>query len=398
MVGAMIPDLLLVHYHEIGLKGRNRPVFEQALKRNLKRALGPSASRVRLVSGRVEVCDPAPDAIEKVQRVFGVANVSPVLVAPAEFDAILRRGLEVAKHADAEQPFATFAVRARRARTSLPETSQHLNEVLGDAVRTQLGKHVDLGHPDVTIRVEVVENRAYVSALKLAGPGGLPVGTAGPVVALLSAGIDSPASTWQLMKRGADPVAVHFHGQPFTDPSSERKVERILAQLARWGYRRRWWSIPIGEAQREITLSAPSSLRVLLYRRLMLRVAERVAAQEGALALVTGESLGQVASQTLENMYAVGAVVHLPLLRPLVGTDKNEIIDLATRIGTFELSAQAHQDCCTLFEPRDPATRSTPEELDAAEAGYDVGAMVEAALAGAVVHPVPPPLPPEREP
>jgi thiamine biosynthesis protein ThiI len=370
------PDLLLVHYHEIGLKGRNRPRFERQLKHNLERALGDSAGRVRLVSGRVEVLDPKPDALERVQRVFGVANVSPVRLAPADLDTIVGRSLEVAGDVDAGGGFETFEVRARRARTPFAITSQEVNEVVGEAIRTRLGKRVDLSNPDLSVRIEIVHDRAYISARKIPGPGGLPVGTAGAVVALLSAGIDSPVAAWRMMRRGADPVAVHFHGQPFTDRSSEHKVEALVDVLRSWGYRRPWWSVPMGEAQREITLCAPSPLRVLLYRRLMLRVAETLGVTHGALGVVTGESLGQVASQTLENMAAVGAVATLPLLRPLVGTDKVEIIDEARRIGTYDVSAEAHQDCCTLFEPREPATHSSAAELDAAESGYDVAALV----------------------
>ncbi|MDQ3943741.1 MAG: tRNA 4-thiouridine(8) synthase ThiI [Actinomycetota bacterium] len=373
----MTPDLLLVHYHEIGLKGRNRPRFERQLKHNLERALGDSAGRVRLVSGRVEVLDPKPDALERASRVFGVANVSPVRLAPADLDKIVERAVEVAGDADAATGFETFEVRARRARTPFPHTSQRVNELAGDAIRIGLGKRVDLSDPDLSIRIEIVHDRAYISGQKFAGPGGLPVGTAGPVVALLSAGIDSPVAAWRMMRRGADPIAVHFHGQPFTDRSSERKVDALLDVLRRWGYRRPWWSVPMGEAQREITLSAPSPLRVLLYRRLMLRVAEAIGAQHGALAVVTGESLGQVASQTLENMAAVEAVATLPVLRPLVGTDKVEIIDEARRIGTYDVSAEAHQDCCTLFEPREPATHATAAELDAAEDLYDLAALVK---------------------
>lgn len=377
---------MLVHYHEIGLKGRNRPVFERALKRNLIRALGDSASGVRLLSGRVEVVDPKPDALELVTRVFGVANVAPVLVAPADFDAILRLGLEMAEEADINEGFTTFAIRSRRARTTFPHTSQDVNVALGEAIRTRLSKQVDLKAPDLTIRVEISENRAYVSARKVPGPGGLPVGSTGPVISLISAGIDSPVATWRMMKRGADPIAVHFHGQPFTDMSSEQKVARLVEALGRWGYRRAWWSVPMGEAQREITLTANSSLRILLYRRLMLRVAERIAALTGALAVVTGESLGQVASQTLENLHAVGSIATLPLLRPLIGADKTEIIAEAERIGTYEISTESHQDCCTLFEPRNPATRSSIAALDDAETGYDIDAMVDDCLARVTKH------------
>jgi len=353
------PDLLLVHYTEIGLKGRNRPVFERWLSRNLKRALGDSASGVRLLSGRVLVEDPKPDAVERAARVFGVANVAPVITTPADLDTIVRRGVELAEDTDAVQPFATFAVRARRARTSFPISSQIVNERLGDEIRVGLNKRVDLKHPDLTVRIEIVGNRAYLSAAKVRGPGGLPVGSAGRVIALLSAGIDSPVATWRLMKRGADPIAVHFHGQPYTDASSDRKVARLTAALQQWGYRRDWWSVPMGDAQREITVAAASALRVLLYRRLMLRVADRIARETGALAVVTGESLGQVASQTLENLAAVEAVGTIPVLRPLIGCDKVEIIEEAQRIGTYDLSIEEHQDCCTLFVPRDPATKAS---------------------------------------
>lgn len=379
--GGQAPDVLLVHYHEIGLKGRNRPGFERALKDNLTRSIGARAGKVRLVPGRVEIRDPGDGALEAVLKVFGVANAAPAWVVKADLDAIVAKGVEVA--AAVGSPFGTFAVRARKARTGLEVTSQRINEALGDAIRLGLGKTVDLSNPDVTVRVEVLENHAYVSATKFPGPGGLPVGTAGPVISLLSAGIDSPVATWRLMKRGADPIAVHFHGQPYTDRSSEQKVARIVDTLTTWGYRRPWWSVPMGDQQREITLSAASSLRVLLYRRLMLRVAEAIASREGALALVTGESLGQVASQTLENLTAVGAVARLPLLRPLIGTDKVEITDEASRVGTYEISAEAHQDCCTLFEPREPATRASSAQLDAAEAAYDVDGMVEECMAAA---------------
>jgi thiamine biosynthesis protein ThiI len=378
------PDLLLVHYHEIGLKGRNRHVFERALKANLERALDfrgdPLAERVRLLDGRLEVVAPKPDALAAVANVFGVANVAPVLAVQADLDVIVRTAVDVAHGAD----FETFAVRARRARTHFPHQSQVVNERVGDAVRVGLSKRVDLSHPDLTIRIEIVGDRAYVSARRFEGPGGLPVGTSGTVVALLSAGIDSPVALWRMMKRGSSPTAVHFHGQPFTDPSSERKVARILDALRPWGYRRPWWSVPLGEAQREVTVSAPPALRTLLYRRLMLRISARIAQDEGALAVVTGESLGQVASQTLENMVAVDAAAPITVLRPLVGTDKIEIMRDAERIGTYHLSVESHQDCCSLFEPREPATRSDAAELARAEQTYDVDALVEDALARAV--------------
>ncbi|MEZ5170413.1 MAG: tRNA uracil 4-sulfurtransferase ThiI [Acidimicrobiia bacterium] len=376
----MTPDRLLVHFHEIALKGRNRGVFLKALRRNLTTALGDQAGEVRSLGDRLEVRDPGDGALERTLRVFGVANAAPVRAVEATPTVVLDTALEVAEATDADEPFETFAVRARRARTRFPLDSGTVNVEVGEAIRTGLDKAVDLSSPDVTIRIEIVGDTAYVSARKFTGAGGLPVGTAGRTVALLSAGIDSPVAVWRMLKRGSDVVAVHCHGQPFTDPSSERNVSRILDQLGRWGFRGTWWSVPIGEEQRAITLGAPARVRVLLYRRLMLRVAEALAEREDALGIVTGESLAQVASQTLENLGAVGAVATLPVLRPLIGHDKAEIIDEARRIGTYDLSVLPHQDCCTLFEPREAATRTTADALARAEADLDVDGALRRSL------------------
>ncbi len=392
----MVPDLLLVHFHEIALKGRNRGEFVAALRRNLDRALGDTASGVRSRFDRLEVWHPQEGALERVRQTFGVANVMPARVVEAQAETVERAAVETAAEIDDETGFESFAVRARRARTPFPHTSQEVNVRVGDLIRTTLDKRVDLTEPDVTFRIEIVEHDAYVSAQRLAGPGGLPVGTAGRVVALLSGGIDSPVAVWRMLKRGADVVGLHCHGQPFTDRSSEQNVGRLLEVLAGWGYRGPWWSVPIGEAQRAITVAVEARLRVLCYRRLMLRVAEKIADREGAAAIVTGESLSQVASQTLDNMAAVSAIASRPILRPLVGMDKVEIIDQASAIGTYDLSVLPHQDCCTLFEPRAAATRARAEALDRAEAELDVDALVAGSLeagerhfaAPAVAHPV----------
>ncbi len=392
----MVPDLLVVHFHEIALKGRNRGEFVAALRRNLVRALGDTASGVRSRGDRLEVWNPTEGALDRVRHTFGVANVMPARVVEARAEAVERAAVGLAEEIDAEAGFRSFAVRARRARTAFPQTSQELNVAVGDRIRTALDKKVDLTTPDVTFRIEIVERDAYVSAQRIPGPGGLPVGTAGRVVALLSGGIDSPVATWRMLKRGADVLAVHCHGQPFTDRSSEQNVGRLLEVLAEWGYRGPWWSVPIGEAQRAITVTVEARLRVLCYRRLMLRVAEKIAERETAAAVATGESLSQVASQTLDNMAAVEAIASLPVLRPLVGMDKVEIIDEARAVGTYDISVRPHQDCCTLFEPREAATRSTASILDEAEKPLDVDALVAASLeagerrvvAPAGVHPV----------
>lgn len=277
----------------------------------------------------------------------------------------------------------TFAVEARRSNTDHPVSSGEMNRIIGQHIVDETGLKVDLSAPDVTCFVEVVQGDAYIFSRKYPGIGGLPVGTAGPVVSLLSAGIDSPVATWRLVKRGAVVVGVHFSGRPQTSDLSERLVTEIGSALERYGGLGRIYVVPFGDLQREIALAAPPDLRVLLYRRLMVRVAERIAALERAKALVTGESLGQVASQTLENIAVVDEAATLPVLRPLIGMDKLEIIAEARSIGTYELSTQEHDDCCTLFMPRTPATHATVAEVREAETGLDVERMVDDAVASA---------------
>ncbi|HET6498872.1 MAG TPA: tRNA uracil 4-sulfurtransferase ThiI, partial [Coriobacteriia bacterium] len=264
-----------------------------------------------------------------------------------------------------------------------PVSSLEMNRAIGQYLVDETGLKVDLTAPDVTCFVEVVQGEAYTFARKFPGVGGLPVGTSGVVAALLSAGIDSPVATWRVMKRGAIAVGVHFSGRPQTSDASERLVFDIGRALERYGGLARIYVVPFGDLQREIALSAPSGLRVLLYRRMMLRVAERIAEAEGALALVTGESLGQVASQTLENIAAVDQAATLPVLRPLIGTDKLEIIAQARAIGTYDLSTVGHTDCCTLFMPRAPVTRASTGQVLAAEEALDVPRMVVEALSAA---------------
>ncbi len=234
----------------------------------------------------------------------------------------------------------------------------------------------------MTCWVEVVQGEAYIYSRKIPGVGGLPVGTAGKVVALLSAGIDSPVATYRLMKRGAIVVAVHFSGRPQTNDLSERLVTEIGEVLERSGGLGRIYYVPFGDLQKEISLIAPPDLRVLLYRRLMVRVAEAIAAFENGKALVTGESLGQVASQTLENIRAVDEVATLPVLRPLIGSDKVEIIAEARRIGTYQLSTHDHVDCCTLFMPRNPETHASVRQVLQGEAELELERMVADALEG----------------
>jgi thiamine biosynthesis protein ThiI len=381
---------VLVHYHEIGLKGRNRGDFERRLETNLRRAIaGLTEGRVRRIASRllVPVTDPgrADEVIAAVARTPGVSHLGYAIECDRTAEAIDQAALhavaEETARRDAE--VRTFAVESRRSATDYPEPSSAINRRVGDTIRRVTGLAVDLSAPDLTCRIEVVQARAYVYTRRVEGPGGLPVGVSGTVAALMSAGIDSPVAAWRMIKRGAVVVGVHFSGRPQTPAHSEHYAHELARVLDRFGGMSRLYTVPFGDVQRRIALDTPEDLRILLYRRFMVRVAEVVARRERAKALVTGESLGQVASQTLDNIMVVDAVATLPVLRPLVGSDKREITDEARAIGTFELSTASDDDCCTLFMPRRPATHATIEELDQAEAELDIEGLVTEALDGA---------------
>jgi thiamine biosynthesis protein ThiI len=377
--------VILVHYHEISLKRGNRPLFLRHLQRNLARALadlGPV--RVHQLTGRIAVelsseVDAAA-AAGRAARVFGIANlavaerVAPVLPA---LTAAVDRAIE-------GRSFASFRITARRAFKSFPMTSIEMNRALGAHVLARRGCKVDLEHPECTIHVEVLPDQAYVYADRRPGPGGLPVGASGLVTALLSGGIDSPVAAWRLMKRGCRVDLVHFHSVPYLPDASIRKARELAAVLTPWQGASRLFVVPFGEVQREVVLSVPAWGRVVVYRRLMVRIAEALARRRGAGALVTGESLGQVASQTLDNLARIGEAATLPVLRPLIGMDKLEITAQAQAIGTFEISIEPDADCCTLFVPKHPNTRIRADEVAAMEAGLDVPALVAMAVGGAV--------------
>jgi thiamine biosynthesis protein ThiI len=380
-------DLVVVHYHEVGLKGKNRAFFEEALVRNIRTVLAGTGYRsVSRLPGRIVIwLRPEADLesmSERLGRVFGIVHYSPAVSAEAEMDALVETGVKLASRSD----FESFEVRARKGHSSFPESAQRVNEVVGQAVKDATGKRVDLTQPDWSCQIELVGDRALLYHERREGPGGLPVGVSGKVVALLSGGIDSPVAAWEVAKRGATVELIHFHGQPFTDPSSVHQATRLAAGLAPWTGEARLWLVPFGDIQSEIVTGAPQELRVVLYRRFMMRIAEALALREGAEGLVTGESLGQVASQTLPNIGAIDAAVHeLPVLRPLVGRDKIEIERLARKIGTYEISIEPHQDCCVLFVPRQVTTRASIPALEKVEAALEVEALVEKGLANAAL-------------
>ena len=350
----------LVTYHEISLKGRNRSTFERRLRDNLDAALdGFPVGRITRLSSRLAVpvieATAAFDVAHRIAEIPGVNGVSIVDKVERAMEAIGEGALAaLAEHG----AFSTYAVTSKRSNTDFPHDSQEINRTIGAFIGERTGASVNLSNPDVTVSVMVIQSDAYVSVARVSGVGGLPVGTAGNLVALLSSGIDSPVATWRMMRRGAVVTGVHFSGRPQVSASSERLVAEIGTVLERTGALGRIYVVPFGDIQREASLLVPPDLRVLIYRRLMIRVAERIAHVERARALVTGESLGQVASQTLDNIAAVDEAATLPMLRPLIGTDKLEIMIDARRLGTYDLSIQDAEDCCTLFMPRSPETHA----------------------------------------
>jgi thiamine biosynthesis protein ThiI len=371
---------VVVHYNEIGLKGRNRGFFERRLVRNLESVIGGGA-KMESLTGRLVLhtaTEASEDILDGIGSTFGVASYAPCTLTGVDIAAMIDAALARLDPLE----FATFAVAARRATKELPITSRQINVEVGAAIQGATGAAVNLGSPDATVYVEVVGGRAFVYVDRRQGPGGLPVGVSGKVVSLLSGGIDSPVATYRILKRGAQAILCHFHSAPFTDRSSVRKASELAGVIAGWQGDTTLHLVPLGDAQQQIVLSAPPDLRVVLYRRLMVRVGAEIARQEGARAMVTGDSLGQVASQTLDNIACVDDVSPMPLLRPLIGDDKQEIIAQAKRIGTYETSILPYEDCCSLFVPRSPATRASISECDAAEASLDVGALVRSCLDG----------------
>ena len=391
-------DSVIVHYQEIALKGRNRPWFVERLVRNLRDATaGLDVVRVRPLMGRIELLlGPEADwaaVRERVGRIFGIANFARARRTDRGLEelaaAVIRDlggGAGGAVPAARNGGATRFRVRASRADKSFPHTSPEIEREVGGRIKAACGWRVDLREPDVDVRVEVLADRAYYSLERHPGLGGLPSGVSGHAMCLLSGGIDSPVAAYRMMRRGCRVRFVHFHAYPILSSASQEKVHEIAALLTRYQLASRLYVVAFGEVQQRVVVSAPPPLRVVLYRRLMMRIAERLARRAGARALVTGDAVGQVASQTLDNLAVVGDVVRLPVLRPLVGFDKDEITREARTLGTYATSIIPDQDCCTLFTPRNPATRARRDEVEQAEAALPIGEMVDAAVARAERH------------
>jgi thiamine biosynthesis protein ThiI len=378
---------IVIHYQEIALKGKNRPWFVARLVRNLKEATRDlDVKAVRALQGRIElVLGPSASwetARDRVAAVFGIGNFARAGRAPLDVDAI---AAEILKDLGPEDP-PSFRLSARRSDKRFPLTSPEIEREVGGRIKEARGWQVNLSKPALTIHVETLSNEAFYFFGKERGAGGLPVGASGRVACLLSGGIDSPVAAWRMMRRGCRVVFIHFHSYPILSRASQEKARELARLLARYQNRSHLMLVPFGEIQQRVVLAVPPPLRVVVYRRLMMRIAERLARLNRARGLVTGEVVGQVASQTLENMATIGSVVSLPVLRPLVGMDKEEITAEAQRLGSYPISIIPDQDCCTLFTPKHPATKAKLHEVEQAEGGLPVDEMVEQAVAAAVVE------------
>ncbi len=380
-------EMILLKLGEMVLKGLNRHSFEDKLQANIHRRLnGLGRFRVytRQSTTYVEPMEDSCDmdaAWEAMKKVFGVVGLSRARACEKDKDAILKACHEYLD--DRLRTARTFKVETRRADKTFPMTSIQLSQYVGgelDELYPNL--QVDVHHPELTVYVEIRDYAAFVHANPDPGAGGLPVGINGRAVSLLSGGIDSPVASYMIAKRGVALDMVHFFSYPYTSPEAKEKVLELARLLTPWCGRLTVHVVPFTAIQEELRRSCPEEMFTLVMRRFMMRIAQRVAKRCGAKALVTGESLGQVASQTMDAMTVTGQVVDIPVLRPVVGMDKEEIVQISRKIGTYDTSILPYEDCCTVFTPRHPRLRPTVEEAEAAEAGLDIEAMVQAAVEG----------------
>ena len=353
-------NCIVIHYSEIGIKGKNRERFERKLMRNIKDALKANGIRTKAYRryGRI-ICKPINEfesAKKVLKLVPGIAYFSFAVKTELNFNEIARAALALLKN----KKFKSFKVKSRRSYKQFPLTSMEIDRKLGELILEKLRKKVNVKTPDITLYVEICEKEAFLYCERFKGIGGLPVNSSGKVLVLLSGGIDSPVASFLMMKRGCKVVFIHFYNESLVKSS---KIERIVQQLTAVQGSSKLYMIPFGSIQNEIIKSVPSKFRMLVYRRFMLRIAEEIAKKEKAIAIATGDSIGQVASQTLENLNCIYQTSKLPVFAPLIGLNKEEVIDLAKSIGTYELSILPYPDCCSFMVSKHPATHADVEEV-----------------------------------
>ncbi|MED4753151.1 tRNA uracil 4-sulfurtransferase ThiI [Brevibacillus choshinensis] len=382
-------DVILIRYGELALKGKNRDMFEETLMRSVKSVLRSFYKvKVRRNYGRMYVelhGEDAYEVMDRLKRVFGISSISPTIHVDPDIEVIKERSLELIRQMN-PQP-RNFRVVTRRADKRYPIPSMEVNRMVGTHILRALPAiKVDVHEPEAIVNIEIRTEGTYVSCETIPGPGGLPVGVSGKVLLLLSGGIDSPVAGWMMMKRGVTLEAIHFHSYPYTSERSLEKVRDLAQKLTKWGGTVRLHIVPFTEIQTAIRDKCPEDYLITIMRRFMMRISEKVAANTKALALATGESLGQVASQTLESMDTINKVISIPMLRPLIGMDKIEITDISRKIDTYELSILPYEDCCTVFTPKNPVTRPKAYLAEKFETALDVDALVEDAVNRTVIE------------
>lgn len=373
--------ICLVHYHEIGLKGKNRSYFEQTLQKNIDKILkdqGIESYSLKRISGRILLSlgndsdkNSSNEILNILKMIPGCARVSSGFKCAQNIEDMVAAGCAVMEEFANGNKLESFKVQARRNHTNFELDSMEINQIVGGKISDAFPDvAVKMKNPSLEIHIEVIEGGCYIYGSSIIGVGGLPVGTGGRAVGMLSSGIDSPVALWTMARRGAQVIGVHFSGAPIVSNESEYLVKEICDVFKNYGCILKLYIIRIGEYQKQIAEDCPEKLRIILYRRLMYKISERIAQIEEAKALITGESLGQVASQTIDNLSVTNQAVDIQVFRPLIGSDKQEITDRAIQIGTFDISSQQAPDCCTLYMPKTPETHAKLKYVRLAEKDF----------------------------
>tara|TARA_B100001750_G_scaffold232231_1_gene231170 strand:+ start:119 stop:1291 length:1173 start_codon:yes stop_codon:yes gene_type:complete len=366
---------IIIHYDEIAVKLGNRPWFERQLVKNIKAQLkNLKYSNVQKFSARIFVNDIDPKKsnlyLETLQNVMGVSSVHDMINIASDVDTIKKNALTTLE--SVQDKFETFKIFTKRQNKAFPQTSPELNALVGDVIRIDLEKKVKLKNPDIELRIEIIEDRAFMGYESRRGFGGLPVGTGELALSLISSGIDSPAASFKMLKRGVQLSYIHFHSAPATGEESIINVKKIIDRLGEFQSEKKLFLIPFLDVQKEIMNKTPNKYWIILFRRAMMRVSSLIAKEINAQALITGENVGQVASQTLSNMNVISDASDMPILRPLVGYNKKDIINLATDIGTYEISILPYEDCCGFFVPKHPETKAKLDSVKKYEKDIDI--------------------------
>lgn len=382
-------EIILIKNGELALKGLNRMNFENALIKNIKTAInGLGVTNITRAQSTItiEPMDedyPFEEALLKIQKVFGIAAFCRAAAVEKDMDEILKQCVPYLKNA--MEGVKTFKVEAKRADKKFPLTSPEISRLVGgELLKNYHHLKVDVHNPDIVVTVEIRDKWAFIRAGQIHGAGGMPVGTGGRASILISGGIDSPVAAWMMAKRGIELDAIHFASPPYTSLRAEQKVKKLLSRVAAYSGPIRMGIVPFTEIQQTIADNCPEEYFTLIMRRMMMRISERLAKKRNSLALITGESVGQVASQTLPALVTTDIVVNMPVFRPLIGMDKDEIVEISRKIDTFEISIEPYEDCCTVFTPKHPRTRPTTEQCEKAEELFDFEPLIEQAVENTV--------------